>query len=198
MIPAMESDRAAIIVRRTEKDIDRHYTRGSAGRSREGSWQALPRPAAESKAIDARLYMFALCKHLQTICLDRRHIHCLLDADAVGKLPEAVCRMLGLMVGELVTDAGECSRPETTRAPITVTLRRRGTVCLCTISSECLADSCGCAQSGLRRVSRLATELGGSCAVRRMRVRGLIAIIFDVDLVERCFPAAIRRYRWSA
>jgi hypothetical protein len=171
-------------------------SRAAKGECRDGSLEIMPPQAVEPGGIDARLYMFALCKHLQTICVDRRVIHCLIDADAVRKLPEAVCRMLGLMVAELVTDASQCSQPETAPAPITVTLRRQGTVCLCTISSECLAASCGCAQYGLQRLVRLATELHGSCIVRMLE-RGMIAIIFDIDLVERCFPAAIRRYRWS-
>jgi hypothetical protein len=34
----------------------------------------------------------------------------------------------------------------------------------------------------------------GSCAVRRMLERGMIAIVFDVDLTERRIPAAIWRY----
>jgi hypothetical protein len=172
-------------------------SRGAKGQCRSGSLEIMPAQPVKPREIDANLYMFALCKHLQTICVDRHAIHCLIDADALRKLPEAVCRMLGLMVAELVTDADQCSRPEITSAPITVTLRRQGTVCLCTVSSECLADSYGCAQHGLRRLVRLATELRGGCIVRRMLEPGMIAIIFDIDLVERCFPAAIRRYRWS-
>jgi hypothetical protein len=34
----------------------------------------------------------------------------------------------------------------------------------------------------------------GSCALRRMLERGMIAIILDVDLAERRFPAAIWSY----
>ena len=153
--------------------------------------------APHSSEIDARLYMHALCRHLQTIYLDRRGIRCLLEADTVDKLPETACRMLGSMVSGLFIDAGDCSQTETTRAPITVTLHRRGTTCLCTISHGYLADSYACVQPGLRRLLRLATELRAACMVRWVPERGMIAIIFDVDLVERCFPAAIRRYRWS-
>jgi hypothetical protein len=153
--------------------------------------------APQPSEIDARLYMHALCGHLQTIYLNRRGIRCLLDADTIDKLPETACRMLGLMVGGLLIDAGNCSQTETTRAPITVTLHRRGATCLCTISHVCLAESRARVQPGLRRLLRLASELSAACMVRWVIERGMLAIIFDIDLVERCFPAAIRRYRWS-
>ena len=163
--------------------------------SLDNSLHATPRPAPKSSEIDACLYMFALCKHLQTICLDRRGIHCVVDADDVGRLPEAVCRMLGFMVCELVDDASKCSEPEIAGRTITVTLRRRGTTCICTISHHCLAPSCVCAQPRLRRAERFAVELRGSCVVRPMPERGITCIMFDVDLAERCFPEAIYRYR---
>ena len=163
--------------------------------SRDSSLHAIPDLASKSREFDACLYMFALCKHLQTICLDRRGIHCVVDADDVGRLPEAVCRMLGFFVCELVDDAGKCTEPALAGRTITVTLRRRGTICMCTISRHCLAPSCGCAQPGLRRAERFAAELRGSCIVRPMPDRGITCIMFDVDLAERGFPAAINRYR---
>ena len=159
---------------------------------------SIPRPAPKPREIDAQLYMFALCSHLQSIYLDRRGIRCLLDAATVGKLPEAVCRMLGSMVGGLLIDAGDCSRAETARVPITVTLGRRGTVGLCMISHECFTDTCACTQPGLRRLLRIAAEFRAACRVRWASEAGIIAIAFDIDLVERCFPTAIRRYRWAA
>ncbi len=166
--------------------------------SQDRSARAFQTVAVEPSEVDADLYLFALCRHLQMISPDRPGIRCVLDAEGAGRLPEAVCRMLGFMVGELLFDTGDCSRPDTNRAPITVTLRRRGTVCLCTISGNCLTDSCECMQPGLQRVLRLEAELRGTCMVRRMPEREMIAIMFDVDLVEQCFSAAIRRYRWSA
>lgn len=159
---------------------------------------SIPCPAPRPTEIDARLYMFALCSHLQSIYLDRRGIRCLLDAHTVGKLPEAVCRMLGSMVGGLLIDAGDCSRAETTRAPITVTLGLRGKVGLCTISHECFADSSACAEPRLRRLLRIAMEFSAACRVRWAPESGMIAITFNIDLVERCFPTAIRSYRWAA
>ena len=159
---------------------------------------SIPRPAPKPTEIDTRLYMFALCSHLQSIYLDRRGIRCLLDADTVGKLPETVCRMLGSMVGGLLIDAGDCLQAETTRAPITVTLGRRGAVGLCMVSHECFTDSCACTQPGLRRLLRIATEFSAACRVRWAAEPGIIAITFDIDLVEWCFSTAIRRYRWSA
>jgi hypothetical protein len=168
---------------------------GAAARLGDRPAHATPGIAARSREIDARLYMFALCRQLQTTCLDRRGIDCLLDADGAGRLPEAVCRMVGLMVCELVKDAGKCSQAETPRQTVTVTLRRRGATCLCTISRRGLADQCADARRGLERVERFVEELGGSCMVRPVPERGLTAIMFDVLSVERRVPMAIRRHR---
>ena len=169
--------------------------RGGLAPSTKRSSRAVPYAAAEPREIDAALYLFALCRQLQAIYLARRNIDCLVDADGAGRLPEAACRMLGSMVCELVQDASACSQPEIARRAVSVTLRRRGTTCLCTISGQGRTDSYECAQPGLQRVRQLAAKLRGRCMVRSMPDRGTTAIMFDVLLVERCFPAAISRYR---
>jgi hypothetical protein len=148
-----------------------------------------------SREVDACLYMFGLCKQLQMTCLARRRIDCLVDTEGAGRLPETVCRMLGLMVCELVEDVSERTPRELAPRAITVMLRRRGAVCLCTISGEGSVDSYADAKVGLRRVRHLAAELDGTCMVRSMPERGTIAIMFDVRSVEPRLPAAIRRYR---
>jgi len=150
--------------------------------------------AAESGEIDAELYLFALCRHLQMISLERLGIECILDSEGTGRLPKTVCRMLGLMVCELVNDASECRYPKTAREAVKVTLRRRGTTCICTISRRCAA-SCACAKHGLRRARQLASELGDSCMVQAMPQRGITAIMFDIALVEQCFAAPTRPNR---
>jgi hypothetical protein len=152
----------------------------------------LIQPPAAEPAIDASLYMFALCNYLQTAYLAPRGVRYVLDADSIGKLPGPVCRMLGLMVCDLVHDASACARPET--ETVTVTLRRRGTTFLCTISRRC-ADKCACSQTGLQRALRLGTELGDACIIRSIPERGLTAFMFDIHLVEPCIPAALSRYR---
>jgi two-component sensor histidine kinase len=162
--------------------------------SRDDSLGAIPRLAAKPSEIDADLYLFALCKHLQTICLDRRGIGFILDADGAGRLPETVCRMLGLMVCELVNDAAECTYPETAQENVRVTLRRRGTTCVCTISHRC-AESRACARRGLERAQQLASQLSDRCVVRSMPDGRISAIRFDIDLVERCFAAPTWLYR---
>jgi hypothetical protein len=168
---------------------------GGAWKStRGGSLRAIPQLAVKPSEIDAGLYLFALCKHLQTICLDRCGIDCILDADGAGGLPEAVCRMLGLMVCGLVTDAADCSYTKAAQETVRVTLRRRGTTYLCAVSRRC-ADSCTCAKPGLRRAQQLASELGNSFMVRSMPDRGITAIMFDIDLVEQCVAAPIWLYR---
>lgn len=171
--------------------------RGALAPSTNRSSRAVPYAAAGPGEIDASLYLFALCRQLQTIYL-RRGIDCLLDADGAGRLPEAACRMLGAMVCELVKDAGARSQPETARRTVTVTLLRRGTTCLCTISGQGRTGSYECAQPGLQRVRQLAAELPGSCMIRSMPDRGITAIMFDAHSVGRCSPAAIWRHRATA
>jgi hypothetical protein len=170
--------------------------RGAFG-SMNGSSGAIRYAAEEPREMEASLYLFALCRQLQTIYLARRGIDFVLDAAGAGRLPEATCRMLGSMLYELVRDAGSRSQPETARRTVSVTLRRRGTICLCTISGQGDMDPAGDAQPGLQRARGLALELGGSCMVRAMPDRGVTAIMFDVLFVERRFPAAIRRRRAS-
>lgn len=152
----------------------------------------MPRVEARSERVDAFLYIFGLCKQLQATCLDRRRIGCLIDGADLGRLPEAVCRMVGLMVCELVKDASLLTRAP---RPLRVTLRRRGDICLCTVSSQSTADLHAESKPGLRRVRRLAADLDGACMVRSMPERGTVAIIFDARLIESSLPAAISRYR---
>jgi two-component sensor histidine kinase len=148
-----------------------------------------------SREVDACLYMFGLCKQLQMTCLARRRIDCLVDTAGAGRLPETVCRMLGLMVCELVKDASESTiAPRTVR----VTLRRRGDVYLCTISGRGAPDACTDPKPGLRRVRQLSAELDGGCMIRSVPDRGTVAIMFDARFVEPLLPAAIRRYRADA
>ena len=151
--------------------------------------------AWRSEEIDVFLHIFAICKQLQGMCLDRRGVDCLIDSADVGGLPESVCRMLGLMVCELVHDASALAI-----APriLTVALRRRGDVCLCTISGQGVADPCAGVPPGLRRVCRLADALDGACLVRSMPERETIAVMFDARLVKSRLPAAIRWYREDA
>ena len=159
-----------------------------------GSARDIPRVAQEPEEVDATSYIFRQCKELQPTYLDRRGIDCLIDIDA-GRLPEIVCRMLGLMVCELVKDASE-----STIAPATVRvmLRRRGDVCLCTISGQGAPDACMDPKPGLRRVQQLSTELDGGCMIRSMPDRGTVAIMFDTCFVEPLLPASICRYRVGA
>jgi hypothetical protein len=161
--------------------------------SRGKSFRFVTQLAAEPSKIDADLYLFALCAHLQSICLDRHGIGCILDADGAGRLPEAVCRILGAMVCELINDAGVCTCNQTAERTVRVTLRRRGTACLCTVS-RC-SDSCPCEKPGLWRARELASELNDGCSVRPVPDHGLTAIMFDLDLVEGSLAAQIWPYR---
>lgn len=188
-----------VIPQSTRRSVDisplAPVSRGGLAGSGDRSSLATPRIALQPKEIDACLFMFAVCKHLQMTCLDERGIDCLLDADGTGRLPEVVCRMLGLMVCELVQDASVCSQPETAGRAVTVILRRRGTTCLCTISRQGFDGTSEGMQPGLQRVRSLVRDLGSSCMIRLMPDRGTAAIMFDVPLVARCLPEAIWRYR---
>jgi hypothetical protein len=166
-----------------------------AARPTYGFAHVISRFAEEPEEVDARLYLFGICKKLQMTCLDRRKIDCLIDGDGAGRLPEIVCRMLGLMVCELIKDASERTIAPRT---VVVTLCRRGALCLCTISHQGLAGSYADTQPGLQRVLQLAAELDGGCMIRSMPDRGTIAIMFDARVVEPRLPAAIRRYRTHA
>jgi hypothetical protein len=157
--------------------------------------RAIPGIARGSEEVDACLYLFGLCKELQTMHLDRRGIDCLIDGGNIGRLPEIVCRMLGLMVGELVRDAGESRIAPRT---LTLTLHRRGDICLCTISGQGATDPHAGPQPGLRRAQQLAAELDGACMIRSMPERRAIGIMFDAYLAEPRLPAAICRYRAGA
>jgi hypothetical protein len=154
------------------------------------SLDAVPLFAAKPREIDAELYLFALCKQFQTVYLDPRGIGCVLDADGAGRLPETVCRLLGLMVRELVNDTAECAYPRPSQDTITVTLRRRGTTYLCAVSSQC-GESCACERRGLRHAQQLASQLSDHCVIRAMPERGLTAIMFDLDLIEQRFVEPI-------
>jgi hypothetical protein len=140
-------------------------------------------------------HIFGLCKQLQTICLDRRGIDCLVDDGGIGRLPEMVSRMLGFMVCELLRDASALAI-----APriLTVTLRRRGDVCLCAISRLGGSKAGTAAHPGLSRVRRLADALDGACMIRSMLDRGTVAVMFDARLVEPRLPAAVQWYRREA
>src|SRR5258708_4157800 len=107
--------------------------------------------SGDGAEIEAGLYLFALCRHLQMTSLDRRGIDCRVDARDTGRFPASVCRMLGLVVSELVKDASAGS-PKM----ITVTLRRRGTTCLCTVACQGLNESCAAATAALAALAALA------------------------------------------
>src|SRR5258708_16916 len=170
----------------------------AAGRSSESLSQATPRHRAAPKEIDGGLYLFALCKQLQATSLERRGIDCLIEADHVGRLPEPACRMLGLMVCDLVKDAGRRTHSEIPRPTITVSLQRRGSTCLCTVSHRGLGDWPVAAESGLQRVLRFAADSHRSFMVRSMPDRRTTAIMFEAHAVHEWVPEALSRYRLDA
>jgi len=165
-----------------------------------------PIPAPAPAEIDACLYLFALCKYFQMTRLKGQRLDCRVDGEGVGKLPEAVCRLLGLMVCELIKAGGAATAASpTTSRKVAVTLRKRGTTCLCLIAGPAptgrdLAGSGNPAPQadpapGLQRVRQLAGELSAGCLVRAMPERGLTAILLDIRSVDGRLPTAISRHR---
>jgi len=166
-----------------------------------------PIPAPAPAGIDACLYLFALCKYFQMTRLKEQRLDCRVDGEGVGKLPEAVCRLLGLMVCELIKAGGAAASPTTSR-DVAVTLRKRGATCLCVIAGATTPTGRDLAASqgddpapqadpapGLQRVRQLAGELSADCLVRAMPERGLTAILLDIRSVDGRLPTAISRHR---
>ena len=160
-----------------------------------------PIPAPAPAEIDACLYLFALCKYFQMTRLKGQRLDCRVDGEGVGKLPEAVCRLLGLMVCELIKAGGAATAASpTTSRNVAVTLRKRGATCLCVIAGPTptgrdLAASQRDPAPGLQRVRQLAGELSAGCLVRAMPGRGLTAILLDIRSVDGRLPTAISRHR---
>lgn len=160
----------------------------------------IPRPPPDTghfgpapREIDARSYLFALCRCLEATCLDRHGIDCLFEADTAGKLPDFVCHTLGSIVCEIVEDIAESAPTQPSGETVTVTLRRHGTTCLCAVSHWGARDPGVQWQPGLQRVRKLALRLHGCCMARHLADRSLVAVMFDVQFGERRFPVEIWR-----
>jgi hypothetical protein len=151
--------------------------------------------AREPRRLDAALYLNALCK----LCLDAGHdgqkIAYMVEDDGGATLPEPVCRMLGMIVCELLGSISVYA-PQTANAlPIRIVLRRRGRAVLCAIFSDVVRRAGPCVPASLPRRGKFADMLGKSCALRRMPERGLIAVLLDVEKAGRHVGATIAGYR---
>lgn len=143
------------------------------------------RPMHGPRDIDASLYVLALCRQLQMTVLDPRGIDCMIDVEGVGRLPISACRFLGRVVTALVTTAGASAKLGTSASAVIVSLRRRGTTCLCTVGCRGLGDLCAATSGSLARISQLAEGLKTRCAVRLMPEGNMVAVMFDAASADR-------------
>lgn len=140
--------------------------------------------------IDANLYLFALCRQLQIVCLDSRGIDCLVDVEDAGRLPEDACRLLGSIVSQVVAAASRSAPVEARPHRIAVTVRRHGTTCVCAIAFQGLADPCAAAD----RLSHLPADLEHGLLVRILPEHGVVAVMFDAARVVPGISALPSRF----
>ena len=144
--------------------------------------------------IDAAVYLNAVCKLLNSTSIKFAGIQCVVDDQGIGMLSEAICRLLGLIVCQILSAAEHFSE-KAMQSPIRISLRRRGTTVLCGISSPALAEPRLCDAPGLRRVQQVAAGLEISCMLRLMPERELIAIMLDIEGVGSRIPGVVDAYR---
>jgi hypothetical protein len=148
--------------------------------------------ADEPQPIDAALYLETLCR-LFASAHPREAIACTVEDHGAGMVPEAVCRMLGLALCELIDGARTDVSPLHGMAPLTVLLRRRGSIVLCAIAGESLTSPSF--PSALPCSVEMAELLRDICILRWMPERGMVAIMLDADAAERRITAAVSGYR---
>ena len=148
----------------------------------------------EPMRIDAAVYMNAVCKLLKATSLSLSGIQWAVDDQGIGMLPEAICRLLGLMVCQIIGAAAYFPK-KAMQSPIRISLRRRGSIVLCGISSPALAEPSLCDAPGLQRVQQVVAGLRIGCMLRLIPERGLLAIMLDIEGVGSRIPAVVAAYR---
>ena len=149
----------------------------------------------QTTRLSAGLHLKTVCRLFQIASADSVAADCVVDDDGVPLQSEAVCRVLGLVVGELISNAKSCVPVATLPQPISIVLRQRGAVLLCVFESDWLTESGSCVPSGLPCTERMVLALGSSCVVRLMPDRALTAILLDTEVAEQRIPAAVAAYR---
>ena len=148
----------------------------------------------EPTRIDAGVYLNVVCNLLNSTSLKFAGLECVVDDQGVGLLPEAICRLLRLMACQTISAAAHFPA-KAIQSPIRISLRRRGTIVLCAISSPALAKPSLCDAPSLQRLQRAGAGLQTSCMLRLMPERALIAIMLDIEEVGSHIPEAVGPYR---
>ena len=131
------------------------------------------RNSAGENRIDAALYLNAVCKTLQSVSPDCGPIDYVTGQSAVGMLPEPFCRLLGLVVCELISGVADASPRRSARPmPIRVVLLQRSTFVMCAISGHSLSETKFCASSGLECAKQMTAGLQESCNLHFMPEQG--------------------------
>ena len=150
----------------------------------------------QSSRLDAETYLRALAKLLEDSLPVGRSVHCHIRADDVGYLPEGICRLFGQALCELIKAAASLSTsgPKAS-VPITIVLRRKGSLVCCGMSTPSLAKVAFYPLSGMRRIEQMGTVLGSSCIVRMIPEHNVLAILLDSEMAQSRISAANRVYQ---
>lgn len=118
----------------------------------------------DGPTMDAAAHLTRLCREICDADLAPRGVRCEVQVER-AVLPQEVCRNLGLIVVELITDAAKHAFAGRTGGQVWVTLRRgeRGWVCQVADNGACLRAGAGRA---VRLVRGLAAILGAQLDVR--------------------------------
>ena len=147
------------------------------------------------RRIDAGIYLNAICKLMQSAAPAYAEIQCVVEDYDTAMLSESICRLLGLVLCELIRAASAATKGS--QVQIRVALRRRGAIAFCGMSTHQLAEASFCAKPGLLCIEHMSAGLGNSGLVRVIREQSLIGIMLDTDSAERSIPAAISAYRFA-
>jgi two-component sensor histidine kinase len=118
----------------------------------------------DGPTVDAAAHLARLCQEICTAHLAPRGVRCEMRVER-AVLPQEVCRNLGLIVAELVTDAAKHGFVGRTDGQVWVTLRRgeRGWICQVSDNGAGLRAA---AADGAKLVRGLAASLGAQLDIR--------------------------------
>jgi len=150
----------------------------------------------QSSRLDVETYLRALTKLLEDSLPVGRSVHCHIRADDVGYLPEGICRLFGQALCELIKAAASLSTSvKNASVPITIVLRRKGSLVCCGMSTPSLAKTAFFPNWGMRRIEQMGIVLGASCIVRMIPERNVLAILLDSEMAPSRISAANRVYQ---
>jgi len=140
----------------------------------------------ESQLVEAGSYLTKLCDHLGKACLNPRGIRCRVDA-VRAVLPAELCRNLGLIVNELVTNAAKHAFRNRSEGLVTVVLRHDDGVWTIAVADDGVGfqrQDHTLVGMGRNLLHALADGLGARCSCRVTPAGTIVALRFRVD--ERC------------